>query len=118
MIFPCVASLPNLRWRLRARSVGGMKDIARSTYLVCYDVRHPRRLYRVRKFLMAFRVGGQKSFFECWMTPAELREVEQGLKALLDPVTDRAHIFLLDPRMKPEFMGCAQPSVSHVFMIV
>ena len=95
-----------------------MPDPARTLYLVCYDISCPKRLYRVHRFLLGYKVGGQKSFFECWMTPAELREVEQGLKALLDPVTDRAHIFLLDPRMKPEFMGCAQPSVSHVFMIV
>ena len=52
------------------------------------------------------------------MTPAELREVEQGLRTLLDLETDRAHIFQLDPRMKPEFLGCAQPSVTDVFMIV
>ena len=95
-----------------------MKNTSRSTYLVCYDVSNPRRLYRVRKFLMAYRVGGQKSFFECWLTPAELREVERGLQELIDPETDRAHIFQLDPRMKPEFLGCAQPSVTDMFMIV
>ena len=117
-VFLWLASLQALPFQLPVAIVIGMKNTSRSIYLVCYDVSSPRRLNRVRKFLTAFRVGGQKSFFECWMTPAELREVEQGLKALIDPETDRAHLFQLDPRMKPEFLGCARPSVTDVFMIV
>jgi CRISPR-associated protein Cas2 len=95
-----------------------MSDAARTLYLICYDVSSPRRLYRVRKYLLGFKVGGQKSFFECWLTPAELREVRRTLSDLLDLAEDRAHIFQLDPRMKRDFMGLATQPVSSVFMII
>lgn len=95
-----------------------MSDAARILFLVCYDVCCPKRLYQVRKYLLAFKVGGQKSFFECWLTPAELREVRTRLNELLDPDEDRAHIFQLDPRMARDFLGLATQPVTDVFMIV
>lgn len=95
-----------------------MSDAARVLYLICYDVSSPRRLYRVRKYLLGFRVGGQKSFFECWLTPAELREVRCTLSSLLDLAEDRAHIFQLDPRMKCNLLGLATQPACNVFMII
>lgn len=95
-----------------------MSDAARNLFLVCYDICSPKRLYRVHKYLLGYRVGGQKSFFECWLTPTELREVRQTLDALLEPTQDRAHIFQLDPRMKSEGLGLATAPVTDVFMIV
>lgn len=95
-------------------------DVKRTLYLVCYDVSCPKRLQRVHRYLIGYKVGGQKSFFECWFTPAELREAERELMALIDPVTDRVHIFQLDPRMKMEGMGVAVPStpISAPFLVL
>ncbi len=95
-----------------------MSDATRTLFLICYDVSCPKRLYRVHKYLLGFKVGGQKSFFECWLTPAELREVRCALNALLDLAEDRAHIFQLDPRMKCDRLGLATQPVTDVFMIV
>ena len=95
-----------------------MNDAARTLFLVCYDVSCPKRLYRVHKFLLGYKVGGQKSFYECWLTPAELREVRRTLEELIDPTEDRAHIFQLDPRMENEGLGVATRPVTDVFMIV
>lgn len=79
----------------------------RSTYLICYDVSSPRRLRRVHQFLLGFKVGGQKSSFECWLTRHELRKVRENLAHLIDQTEDRVHIFQLDPRMKPDCFGIA-----------
>lgn len=95
-----------------------MADAARTLYLVCYDVSSPKRLYRVHRFLNGYRIGGQKSFFECWLTPAELREVRRKLAVLIEPVEDRVHIFQLDPRMKMECMGVATPPQPGAFMVL
>lgn len=95
-----------------------MNDAARTLFLVCYDISCPRRLYRVHTFLLGYKVGGQKSFFECWLTPAELREVRRTLEKLIDTTADRAHIFQLDPRMKNEGLGLATQPVTTFFMIV
>lgn len=77
----------------------------RSLYLVCYDISCPRRLHRVHRFLRGFKVGGQKSFFECWLTPPELKDIEQTLESFMELSEDRVHIFQLDPRMKPDCHG-------------
>ena len=47
--------------------------MARTLYLVAYDVCEPRRLARVGRYFKSYRVAGQKSVPEIWITPAELR---------------------------------------------
>jgi CRISPR-associated protein Cas2 len=95
-----------------------MNDAARTLYLVCYDVCDSAVRRRVQKYLTGFKVGGQKSFFECWLTAAELREVRATLADLIDLAEDRAHIFQLDPRMQRTLLGRATEAVTDVFLIV
>lgn len=97
---------------------GDMSDAARTLYLVCYDVCKTPLRRRVQKYLTGYKVGGQKSFFECWLTPAELREVRETLPELLDLASDRAHIFQLDPRMARDLLGRATAPLTDVFLIV
>lgn len=95
-----------------------MSDAARTLFLVCYDVSETKRREQVRRYLVGYRIGGQKSFFECWLTAAELREVRGMLSELLDPDEDRAHIFQLDPRMRRDMLGRATQPVLDIFLIV
>ena len=95
-----------------------MSDAARTLFLVCYDISCPKRLDRVHRFLLGFKVGGQKSFFECWLTAAELRDVRRTLGELINPTEDRAHIFQLDPRMQNQGLGLAKQPATAVFLIV
>lgn len=95
-----------------------MSDAARTLYLVCYDVSDNKLRQRVHRFLIGYKVGGQKSFFECWLTAAELRDVRRTLAELLDLGNDRAHIFQLDPRMSRDLLGRATAPVTDVFLIV
>ncbi|MDR2507131.1 MAG: CRISPR-associated endonuclease Cas2 [Candidatus Accumulibacter sp.] len=89
--------------------IAHMSDPARSLYLVCYDIADPRRLHRVHKFLMGYKAGGQKSFFECWLTAGELAQVRLGLLERMSVDEDRAHIFQLDPRQQIQRFGVAAP---------
>lgn len=95
-----------------------MSDLARTLYLVCYDIASPKRLYQVHKFLLGYKVGGQKSFFECWLTAGELRDVRRGLTERIDESDDRAHIFQLDPRQEILCYGQAQAVNRGAFMIL
>jgi len=91
----------------------------RSLYLVCYDICQPRRLQKVHHYLQGFKVGGQKSFFECWLTPPELCAVRRTLSELMDTSMDCVHIFQLDPRMTTEFYGKASTkALGTPFMIL
>ena len=72
----------------------------RTLYLVAYDVCNPRRLARVTRYFQAYRVAGQKSVPEIWVTPAELQHIRADMDQLIDPTAD--------PRMKPRCIGQAQ----------
>lgn len=90
-----------------------------SLYLVCYDISDPVRLSKVHHFLKGYKVGGQKSFFECWLTLGELRSVKTSLQGMIDLIDDRIHIFQLDPRMESECLGTAKSlPVDTPFIIV
>ena len=92
--------------------------MARTLYLVCYDIADPKRLYRIHKQVQAFAVGGQKSFYECWMTPAEMLRLQNALQREMDVVADRIHFFQLDPRMTPLFFGRAVRQSTAPFLIL
>ena len=88
-------------------------------YLVCYDICNPKRLRRVYRFLLGYRVGGQRSIFECWLTLPELKEVTHTLSELMEKSEDRVHIFQLDPRMTVNFYGTANSKpLGSPFMIL
>lgn len=91
---------------------------ARTLYLIAYDIADHRRLAQVHKYLSGWKVAGQKSFFECWMTPAEREQVLRELAGLIDPVEDRIHAFQLDPRMEPLCYGIATHFQEECFAIL
>jgi len=92
--------------------------MARTLFLVCYDVAAPNRLAKVHKTIQAYALGGQKSFYECWLTPDDLRSLRESLAGLINPTEDRVHFFQLDPRIRPLFFGQAKRPSMTPFLIV
>ena len=80
----------------------------RTLYLVAYDVCHPRRLARVTRYFHSYRVAGQKSVPEIWVTPTERATIETDMNRLLEAGEDRLQLIALDPRMTPRCMGLAE----------
>ncbi|WP_292967080.1 CRISPR-associated endonuclease Cas2 [Nitrosomonas sp.] len=115
LLTPDTVSLPAHSMR---KTDPTMLHMNRSLYLVAYDVSNPRRLYKVCRYLKSYKVGGQKSVFELWITPAELRTIRADLDALMDAEEDRLHILSLDPRMKPRCYGKASTFTAQHFCIV
>jgi len=95
-----------------------MLHMNRDLYLIAYDICDPGRLRRVFRYLAGYKVGGQKSVFEVWITPAELRTIRAELNELMDAQADRLHILSLDPRMKPRCYGNARTFTAQHFRIV
>lgn len=91
--------------------------MARTLYLVAYDVCDPRRLARVGRYFKSYRVAGQKSVPEIWITPSELRTILSDLEHLLDSDLDRIQLIALDPRMQPRCLGQAATFSTPYFCI-
>lgn len=90
----------------------------RKLFLVLYDVANPKRLNRVHKLVSAYAIGGQKSFFECWLRQAEMEELVRHLEAILDLQKDRVHFFQLDPRALRLLLGTARRQSIEPFLIL
>ena len=90
----------------------------RTLCLVAYDIANPRRLARVCRYFKSYRVAGQKSVPEIWVTQAELAHIRAELPTLIDPAQDRIQLIALDPRMKPHCLGLASTFASQRFSIL
>jgi len=90
----------------------------RRIYLVSYDISGVKRLCKVRRAVSAYAVGGQKSFYECWMFPREIPFLVQELREIFDENKDRIHIFELNRSEEPVFIGEARRQSTEPFLIV
>ena len=90
----------------------------RVLYLVAYDVSEPKRLRKVHKVVKRYATGGQKSVFECFLTPAERRRLLADAQAVLDEVEDRLALLRIEERAQPILHGIATPVVDPEFFYV
>jgi CRISPR-associated protein Cas2 len=61
----------------------------RQLYLAAYDISCNRRLRKALYVLRSFSSGGQKSVFECFLTPAEKAQLLDDIGRVIDPDEDR-----------------------------
>ncbi len=71
----------------------------RTLYLAAYDITDPRRLRQALYTLKAYASGGQKSVFECFLTPLERQTLLNEITVILDLNEDR---FMLLPLAHPD----------------
>lgn len=90
----------------------------RTLHLAAYDVRDPKRLARTCKYFKSWRVAGQKSVPELWLTDSELKNMRDELLDIIDPADDRIHIISLDPRMRVHCLGLATTFAQNHFCIL
>ena len=61
----------------------------RQLYPAAYDISCNRRLRKALYILRSFASGGQKSVFECFLTPSEKVQLLEEIGLVIDPVEDR-----------------------------
>ena len=93
-------------------------DTRRSRYLIAYDIADSHRLYKMHKHVEAFAIGGQKSFYECWLTEHEMMKFKQEVNALIDPSDDCVFIFRIPDNIEPWLFGKAELQSISPFMLV
>lgn len=93
-------------------------DTKRSRYLIAYDICDAKRLYRVHKKVEAYAIGGQKSFYECWLTKHELVHFKQEISEIMEKDEDRVMIFQLHSDTEPLLFGKAKLQSIQPFLLV
>lgn len=89
--------------------------MSRQLFLVAYDVRNNRRLYRVHQVLKEFACGGQKSAFECYLSPAERKELLGRVTQEMDEDEDAFLIIRLPSRDAVETLGKAVKPADELY---
>ena len=61
----------------------------RQLYIAAYDISCNRRLRKALYVVRSYASGGQKSVFECFLTPAEKAQLLEDINTIIDPIEDR-----------------------------
>ncbi len=90
----------------------------RKLHLAAYDVTCPRRLRRMLEVVKDYASGGQKSAYECYLSPREKEEMLQRVKAELDLEEDRFACIELHRKRQPRALGKAvRPADPGYFLL-
>lgn len=81
----------------------------RDFFLAAYDVADERRLKAALELIKGHATGGQKSVYECFLTPGEAGRLLQDISLVLDEEEDSFLLIALDPRSRVHTLGRALP---------
>ena len=90
----------------------------RRLYLAAYDIRCPQRLSRGLRVLKAYASGGQKSVFECFLTPTERRALLDEIGEVIDRREDRFLLLPLARDRTVKILGIALPPEDPAYYYV
>lgn len=82
--------------------------INRDLYIAAYDIASGRRLRMALKLVKGHATGGQKSAYECFLTPSERHGLLRELRGVIEADQDRVLLIRLDPRSRVLTLGIAE----------
>jgi CRISPR-associated protein Cas2 len=83
------------------------------TYLVAYDICHPKRLRKVAKTCEDFGLRRQYSVFLCRLTAASLVRLKSRLYDIIDLAEDQVIFLPLCPRCAEQMESIGRPIEAH-----
>lgn len=90
----------------------------RQLFIAAYDISSPARLRAALRVVRGYATGGQKSVFECFLTPSEKASLVAEMKEVIDEDEDRFFLIRLDPRQGILTLGIAEKPVDPDFYYV
>jgi CRISPR-associated protein Cas2 len=95
----------------------------RRCYLVCYDIRDPKRLRRVHKLLKAYGEGWQYSVFYCSLKAIDRVRLENALRETMNQKEDQVLIIDLGSnedaaQQSSTFLGPGMPESESGMVVI
>jgi CRISPR-associated protein Cas2 len=90
----------------------------RQLFLAAYDVRDDSRLRRALHVLRDYTCGGQKSVFECYLTPSEKKRLKRRVLSVLDETEDYFLMVPLRQSAPVKAIGTASAPVDANFLYI
>jgi len=90
------------------------------TYIIAYDIRHPKRLAKVFKTMKDFGQHRQYSIFECRLSEVAILKLKNKLENIIDPQNDQVLFIKLCERClnNIETMGIPRLVAPDGYMII
>jgi CRISPR-associated protein Cas2 len=92
--------------------------MARTLYFVAYDVRRPSRLRLALRVLKDYASGGQKSAFECYLSPGEKKELMDRIQSVLDLTVDAFVVVRMAERRTTAVLGKAIQPLDELYTYI
>lgn len=90
----------------------------RSLFIAAYDVASSSRRRQVHRTVKSYATGGQKSVFECFLTPMERKVLLVQARKLINEREDRFALLRVEERVAPMLLGIATPPADPDFYYV
>ena len=91
-------------------------SLYRVKYLLCYDIKHPRRLKQIHRLVRDWGLPVQFSVFEIELMPSQLEKLLTELTELIDVSEDKVMLYRLSPNQERIGLGSHQVT-NDVFFI-
>lgn len=88
------------------------------SFLVCYDIRNPKRLNKVYTTMRGYGEHIQYSVFLCELTEVLHNQLQEELTQLIDWKEDQILFIPLQHRIHFETLGCPLPSRDRDLILV
>lgn len=89
----------------------------RQLFIAAYDICDSKRLRNALRVVRAYASGGQKSVYECFLTPSEKNQLLDQIGAVIAE-EDRFFLLRLDRRCRVILLGKAVPPQDGSFYYV
>ncbi len=90
----------------------------RALFIAAYDVANPARRRQLHRVVRKYATGGQKSVFECFLTPSERQALLVRARRIIDEREDRFALLRVEKRTAPLLLGRATVSANPRFIYV
>lgn len=90
----------------------------RALFIAAYDVANPARRQQLHRVVRNYATGGQKSVFECFLTPSERQALLVHARWLIDEREDRFALLRVEERAAPLLLGRVTAPANPRFLYV
>lgn len=95
----------------------------RRCYLVCYDIREPKRLRKIHKLMKAYGEPWQYSVFYCTLKPIDRVRLENAVREIMNQKEDQVLIVDLGAneeaaRESSAFLGAGVPEAESGMVVI
>ena len=86
-------------------------DTHKINFLICYDIRHPKRLHRLGRLISNHAMQVQYSVYYTTLYPSQMNSLIKTIKKIIKPSEDDVRIYVTPPLERAFIIGKRCPDI-------